>query len=323
MNQPITHIKSVHIRGLWGRSDANFDWELNADVNVLSGDNGSGKSTILRLIGNLLQGNSIEDKFEKFDIIFNNNKRLTFEWEKEIVEKVIDYVQEEAVKYVQKKKVKAITSDKYQFVKETVETTENNQEFEQLIPSVFIANSETQALPKEVLQKFNDNINTNLDWEIDKLQRQFADYQITIGKRVIERLEKGENDVKKITLPKNTFFNIIDNLFQDTNKRIDRNANDIQFWQNENHLISPYQLSSGEKQMLILLLTALVQDNQAAITILDEPEMSLHSDWRKELITDLRKLNPNMQLIIATHSPFIIMDGWRDTVAEMWKIKTT
>lgn len=304
MNQPITHIKSVHIKGLWGRSDANFDWELNADVNVLSGDNGSGKSTILRLIGNLLISQFSDVRFERFYIVFNNDNKTEFYVDRNPSNDKIEQLG-------------------FNFSDEKGDHDSAFNKTEKFPHITFIANAEIPVIEKETLQKFNDNINTNLDWEIDKLQRKFADYQITIGKRVIERLEKGENDVKKITLPKNTFFNLIDNLFQDTNKRIDRNANDIQFWQNENHLISPYQLSSGEKQMLILLLTALVQDNQVAITILDEPEMSLHSDWQKELITDLRKLNPNMQLIIATHSPFIIMDGWRDTVAEMWKIKTT
>ena len=28
----------------------------------------------------------------------------------------------------------------------------------------------------------------------------------------------------------------------------------------------------------------------------------------------IRKLNPNVQLIIATHSPFIAMNGWLDKI---------
>ncbi len=46
------YIKKIEIKGLWSKFDIN--WKLNPDVNVLSGINGSGKSTILRLIDNVL-----------------------------------------------------------------------------------------------------------------------------------------------------------------------------------------------------------------------------------------------------------------------------
>jgi energy-coupling factor transporter ATP-binding protein EcfA2 len=47
---------------------------------------------------------------------------------------------------------------------------------------------------------------------------------------------------------------------------------------------------------------------------MDEPEVSLHIEWQKKLIGFLRELNPNVQLIIATHSPAMIMNGWMDKV---------
>jgi predicted ATPase len=73
-------------------------------------------------------------------------------------------------------------------------------------------------------------------------------------------------------------------------------------------------LSSGEKQLLILMLTVLCQDEQPSLLLLDEPELSLHLKWQYRLIEILRNLNPNCQLVIATHSPSIFNDGWRDKV---------
>ena len=81
--------------------------------------------------------------------------------------------------------------------------------------------------------------------------------------------------------------------------------------------ISPYVLSSGEKQLLVILLTALVQDNRPGVLFMDEPEISLHIEWQKRLITLIRTLNPNVQIILCTHSPAIIMDGWIDAVTEI------
>ena len=66
------------------------------------------------------------------------------------------------------------------------------------------------------------------------------------------------------------------------------------------------KLSSGEKQLIILLLSALLQKGKRGIYITDEPELSLHISWQEKLINALHKINPNIQLIIATHSPDIV-----------------
>lgn len=84
--------------------------------------------------------------------------------------------------------------------------------------------------------------------------------------------------------------------------------------------LAPYQLSSGEKQMLVILLTVLVEDNKDYVLFMDEPEVSLHIDWQKRLINLILELNPNVQIILATHSPAVIMNGWIDRVTEVTDI---
>jgi len=79
----------------------------------------------------------------------------------------------------------------------------------------------------------------------------------------------------------------------------------------------PYQLSAGEKQILAILLTVLVEDNQPYVLFMDEPEISLHFEWQKQLIGLVLRLNPNIQLIMTTHSPAVVMDGWMDHVTEV------
>jgi predicted ATP-binding protein involved in virulence len=46
----------------------------------------------------------------------------------------------------------------------------------------------------------------------------------------------------------------------------------------------------------------------SGIFIVDEPELSLHIDWQEKFVDAIRKANPNVQLILATHSPAIILD---------------
>lgn len=64
-------------------------------------------------------------------------------------------------------------------------------------------------------------------------------------------------------------------------------------------------LSSGEKQLLILLTETLLQQKKPYIFIADEPELSLHIEWQRNLINSIRSLNPNAQVIFATHAPEI------------------
>ncbi|AZV92605.1 hypothetical protein CBF45_01720 [Bordetella sp. J329] len=65
------------------------------------------------------------------------------------------------------------------------------------------------------------------------------------------------------------------------------------------------KLSSGEKQLLILFIEALLQRQSPYIFLADEPELSLHIAWQRNILKAVRLLNPNAQIIVATHSPEI------------------
>jgi predicted ATPase len=67
--------------------------------------------------------------------------------------------------------------------------------------------------------------------------------------------------------------------------------------------IASDKLSAGEKQMLsFLCYNAFSQDS---IIFIDEPELSLHTDWQRRLFPTLMAQATNNQFIVATHSPFI------------------
>ena len=109
---------------------------------------------------------------------------------------------------------------------------------------------------------------------------------------------------------------MVDELFAETGKKMVRKENESRFTQIGETLL-PYQLSSGEKQMLVILLTVLVEDHQPYVLFMDEPEVSLHIEWQKRLIELIVELNPNVQIILTTHSPAVIMSGWLDKVTEV------
>ena len=75
--------------------------------------------------------------------------------------------------------------------------------------------------------------------------------------------------------------------------------------ENQKRLINIASLSSGEKQLFILLIEALLQNKSPQLFIADEPELSLHIDWQRKILKSLLELNPKAQIIVATHSPEI------------------
>ena len=138
---------------------------------------------------------------------------------------------------------------------------------------------------------------------------------------IIEQLQAGNMDAaQSLSVKKKRFQDIVDELFAETGKRIIRTENEIRFTQIGETLL-PYQLSSGEKQMLIILLTVLVEDDQPYVLFMDEPEVSLHIEWQKRLIDLCLELNPNVQVILTTHSPAVVMNGWIDSVTEVGDIE--
>ena len=82
--------------------------------------------------------------------------------------------------------------------------------------------------------------------------------------------------------------------------------------------LNPRLLSSGEKQILILLTQALLRFDQPVVYIADEPELSLHVEWHEKLLESLRSLGGDMQIIVATHSPDIV-GKFRDNVITLGK----
>ena len=55
---------------------------------------------------------------------------------------------------------------------------------------------------------------------------------------------------------------------------------------------------------------------------MDEPEISLHLEWQEKLLTEILKVNKDCQLIIVTHSPAMVMNGWIDSYIDIDNICT-
>lgn len=263
-------ISRIEISSLWS-GHKHIVWDLRPDVNVLSGRNGAGKSTILNKLiqhlrtvpttGEIAGGTHLGVK--------------------------IDFIPSDA------------TSIRYDVMR----------------------SFDRKIIAAEPIGGIKDvRIVTELDWQLYLVQRRYLDYQVNVGNRMIALLTSGDPDAREKATQtanlKTRFLDIVDELFSETGKRINRQSNELSFLQYEEE-IPPYCLSSGEKQILLILLTVLTEDQQPYVIFMDEPEASLHFEWQRRLIALVRELNPNAQVIMTTHSPALIMNGWEDCVTEV------
>ena len=266
MQKYADYIQQIEIDSLWsGRR--HIKWDLDEHVNILSGTNGQGKSTI---INKVVKGLSAGGEYHSH--MLKGVRLKVFPAE-----------------------AKWIRYD-------------------------VIRSFDRPLMNLETLAKMDMSLATELDWQLFQLQRKYLDYQVNIGNRIIEVLQSGAPDAAQraqaLSAPKKRFQDLMDELFADTGKKIVRTANEIFFSQIGETLV-PYQLSSGEKQILVILLTVLIQDNKHCVLFMDEPEVSLHVEWQKRLIDIVLEMNPNVQIILTTHSPAVIMNGWMDSVTEV------
>lgn len=128
---------------------------------------------------------------------------------------------------------------------------------------------------------------------------------------VIEKAERLEQSKSKVTQPLSNFLNAVNKFIKGKNNKkeicIDK---EWQLFLKTSHKpkIDLQLLSSGEKQIVTFfayLVFGLNNTNQS-LFIVDEPELSLHLEWQLEFVDTLLELNPDIQLIFATHSPEII-----------------
>ena len=136
---------------------------------------------------------------------------------------------------------------------------------------------------------------------------------------VVEEWYKQTERQDEIFAPRERFLDILHNLMPGKHFGVNEDS-ELTVTIKDNRPLRMNQLSSGEKQMVIILGEALLQRLQPAIYIADEPELSLHIEWQQMLITNIREINPNAQILFATHSPDIV-SHFGDRVFDVMEIK--
>nr|WP_314382632.1 ATP-binding protein [uncultured Cardiobacterium sp.] len=352
-------LKEIYITGLFGKQDV-IQYSFNDDLNILTGKNGAGKTTVIKLAWFIISGNillalreidftSCRLKTDIYECTVNKLSKDSCEikFSHENIEYVfrddadedgdeifIDTAEEKAAQYLTKlgstiffptfrrieggfsivdtgsifsrsiKRAltdfdealsnlsKKLSSNRHLFIAAISSSDINNLLLRKYADFSELINIEQQEISGEIIrkiQKFEDNESSgDLEQRASKL--------LLETKKDIENIEESR---KKILQPMAAVNSLVEKLFNHAGISFGRKLS----FGDAAEAINSNMLSAGEKQMLsFICYNAFYKDT---IVFIDEPELSLHIDWQRELYLILKQQNPTNQFIFATHSPFI------------------
>jgi predicted ATP-dependent endonuclease of OLD family len=105
------------------------------------------------------------------------------------------------------------------------------------------------------------------------------------------------------------YLDAVKAFFAESHKRVvfnDASALRFQYFDNKEQ-VPVQRLSSGERQILILLTFMAFSTEEDPVFIVDEPELSLHPQWQRDFVARAKAVAPrSAQFVYATHSPELV-----------------
>jgi len=303
-------IKKIEIKGYFGRGD--FEWNLDPVVNILGGKNGSGKSSIFKLCYLLLSSKTIdEDTDKKFMKIFKEVK-LTYSngwtqtWSQQSDDDVFTV------------EIGGSNASAYRDASRIVDVNGQKRTFEELQKQVkvYLINSFEQHVadatryeqqPKSETLDNPTMLDLMIKNQIDQRNKDFS----KIMEDFVDMPEDSTPDNQAYIKAYRKTYTSINHFLNE----YDKPKSSFEFIKH-GEIIKYDQLSMGEKQILLLMLMVGNTKQEPCIFFMDEPDLSMHIDWKEILVKELHELNPNMQIILSTHAPSVIT-GWHDRVKEV------
>lgn len=303
----------------------NIHWELNNNVNILVGINGIGKTTILRAVYNILssEDKDIGELYDSIRIEFDNKSYI----HKRIIKNPLEVFQTLSKQI--ERTIKKI--EQHSTIK-----NENGQDLNSLIDKL------RADLENKVINMSHSGRKIKKATEIERSNKKPTNYNIEyisninlaftatflppdmkggVGKplinsyynEILDTFIQHGKDLSELTSTINFFFKECDKeCYSKSNKIIFKNSicdTSLEY----------SELSSGEQQLVFMILKILNSKEKGKKTILlmDEPEISLHLSWQKSFIEKVKEIHPNSQIIITTHSPSMLINGWLSSMQRL------
>lgn len=267
-------------------------------VNIIFGNNGGGKTTLLNIVANALNGNFNRFAFLEFSSIniefddgteFTISRNIPSDQNEE--EMISFYINEELIASIS---ALQITSSDNVLEEQYTELMKFDLPRVVYIPAYRILYDHLSISPSEKIKMLSAFSPTfyfpNLSEIEERLKTEGMSGQISSEISLfIESLNKFFEN-KKIEINKDENLPPFEIIYDDKIK--------------SRELMS---LSSGERQISTMLY-AITLVKPGDIILIDEPEISLHVGWQRKFIRTIFSMHSSEQLIACTHSPVIGAD---------------
>lgn len=347
---------SFEVTGLFGKQPV-INLQLNNDMNILTGRNGAGKTSVMKLMWYIASGNIefaiSEINFSKAILVTDKYTCTVFKINKNTCKVELLYADGTLMIFedIHDEEADVFTSAEEGANSELIDIgssvflptfrrieggfslkplrslfqrmSRNKNEVEEGLTAlskklsngdhIFVTSISSTDIVDILLRKYADLSQTSNDYqqntslEIIERIRAYEDSAentapnranevLSEVKKKVESIEKMRSDIMS---PMEELRIVVEKLFKHVGIRIDARVS----FGDAASAVHSDELSAGEKQMLSFLCYNAFYSN--SVVFIDEPELSLHVDWQRQLFTILHRQNPTNQFIIATHSPFI------------------
>ena len=262
------------------------------DKIVLIGENGTGKTTILKEIYDLMDIESTSKSENKIFLELEENEKCLFK--NYSLENNNNIIMEDDILY----DCVGIKNDEFNF--EEIEIDKYKSKVIYLPAEVNFNSLKRVDRTFRYKYKFRNEINENLISDLPSAiaNRIYVEMIMNEDLPAKESREKVCKEVNSIFVSMDLDVELIGLSKDEDTVPIFRNIEGKEF--------DISGLSSGEKQLFLRALSLKFLNVNNSIILIDEPEISLHPRWQRKIVNVYENIGENNQIIIATHSPHII-----------------
>jgi len=141
------------------------------------------------------------------------------------------------------------------------------------------------------------------------------EHALTVANTYVEFLESRSAERSLLVERLETFEKVVNGFLRDKTISVNMRSG-IRIEANHGGKIPEVKLSSGEYHLLFLLVTVVTTQRRGTVIAIDEPEISMHLKWQRQLMPAILKCASmaQPQVIIATHSPDITADYAKECI---------
>ncbi|WP_081823119.1 AAA family ATPase [Sharpea azabuensis] len=276
------------------------------------------------MIENFLSNNELEDSIDFDPIKFRDTKDKLKKYSGEtkfikeqrlLKEETISRFERQTIKVIEEipeklKKKMNMVSTKYSSEANKLDSSYPNRLFK---TKKGITKEKYEQSIKSMNEKFEKLNKYNIS-DIKRLEEQvvFLDEHSKALKIYFEDFEKKYEVFEDFIDQLDLFTDIINSRLKFKEIKISRDEGIVVYKSNTSERLRLDQLSSGEKQEIILFYELIFESEKNIHLLIDEPEISLHIEWQLKFMDDLLKIveKKKFKVTVATHSPQIINNHW-------------